>query len=106
MSFQQIPVRSDLPAYDFKITLDAVVYQLSFTWSERAQLWTMDIADENEEPIAMGIRMFASVPSTYIYKDPRFPARQFLVLDTAGKNKNPGRDDFGSRVLLLYGDDT
>lgn len=106
MSFQVIPVRSDLPAYDFKITLDGVVYNLGFTWSERSQLWTMDISDENEEPIAMGIRLFTATPISYIYEMDNFPEREFLVVDTAGENKNPGRDDFGSRVLLLYGDDT
>ena len=104
MSFQQIPVRSDLPSYDFKITLDGTVYSLSFNWSERAQLWIMDLRNVNEEPIAMGIRLFTNVPITLIYKVVRFPPRQFLGVDTSSENKNPTRDNFGSRVLLLYGD--
>lgn len=105
MALQIIPVRSDLPAYDFQITLDDVILNLSFSWSERSQLWSMDVADLNQDMIVSGVPLFTEYPLLFRFKDERLPPGQWFCVDTKNEGKNPGRDDFGSRVILFYGDE-
>jgi len=106
MAFETLPVRSDLPSYNFQITLDGVIYGLSFNWSRRAGLWTMDIADEIGTPMLMGIRLFQGFPLISRFFKPGLPPREFFCIDTANQGKDPGEDDLGARVLLIYGDDS
>lgn len=106
MSFQKIPVRSDLPAYEFSITLDEKIYNLNFSWNDRTSLWTMDILDENGVELLTGVQMLTNWDMIGRYRIKELPPRMFLCVDTAGEGKNPGIDDFGSRIILVYGDDT
>lgn len=106
MSFQKIPVRSDLPAYEFDITLDGKIYNLSFSWNDRTELWTMDILDETGKDLLLGVSMFTNWDLIGRFRSSELPEKKFFCVDTAGEGKNPGIDDFGSRVILVYGDDT
>lgn len=106
MSFQKIPVRSDLPAYEFDITLDGKIFNLSFAWNDRSELWSMDIFDENGNELLMGVPILTNWDLIGRFRMKTLPPRMFLCVDTAGEGKNPGIDDFGSRVILVYGDDT
>lgn len=104
MALQIIPTRSDVPCYDFQITLDGVILNLEFMWGDRLNLWTMNIFDLNQNPIVTGVPLFTEFPLLYKEKDVRLPPGQWFCVDTGNEGKNPGRDDFGSRVLLYYGD--
>lgn len=105
MALVTIPVRSDVPAYDFQITLDQKILNLEFAWNERTSLWTMNIFDLNLDQIIMGVPMFTEFPLLYKYQDSRLPPGQWFCVDTGNESKNPGRDDFGTRVILMYGDE-
>lgn len=102
MAYQKIPVRSDIPAYDMSVTLDGVLYYLSFEWNERGSFWTMTIADQNQVILVAGVRMVTNIDLLLRHKNIGLPKGVFILLDTSGKNQDPAADNFGSTVLLFY----
>ena len=77
-------------------------YVIDLRWNERAGAWFMDLLDENEDPIRMGIKV---VLGTWLGRrsiDPRFPAGAILAVDTSGAGLDAGLDDLGTRVLLRF----
>ena len=42
MAVIELPVRNDLPNYEFKSELDGVVYTLRFRFNERLNDWVFD----------------------------------------------------------------
>ena len=104
MAFLQLPIRSDIPAYDFQAELDGVLYTLGFSYNTRAGYWTMDIFDSNETPILVGIRVISGWLLTNRFVMAGLPPGDFLVYDTSGKNEDPLQADFGTTKILLYAD--
>lgn len=102
MSVIQLPVRSDLPQYEFKVELDLVVYTLKYRWNERMSRWIMDVCNEQGEPIVMGIVLNTERDLTSRYKTYPIPQGFFIVIDETGNQTNPNRDNFGKEVKLLY----
>lgn len=102
MAFEQIPIRSDIPAYDFQVELDGVLYTLGFSFNARANYWTMDIFDSNEIPILVGIRVITGWLLTDKYVMEGLPPGDFFVFDSSGKNEDPTQDDFGTTKILIY----
>jgi hypothetical protein len=105
MAYQEIPVRSDIPAYDMSVTLDGVLYYLSFEWNERGQFWTMDIYDQDQVALVLGTRMITNVDLLGKYKIAGLPKGIFLITDTSGKNLDASVDNFGIIVKLFYRED-
>jgi hypothetical protein len=102
MSFLEIPVRSDLPAYDFLIDLEGATYQLAFQYNLRRGGWTFGIRDSSGNDILVGIPIIVSTDLTSRFQAQGAPPGRFVAWDTSGNNLNPTDSDFGSRVLFLY----
>jgi hypothetical protein len=102
MAFLEIPVRSDLPAYDFLIDLEGVTYQLAFQYNARRAGWTFSIRDAAGNDILIGIPVIVSTDLISRFKAEGAPPGTFVAWDTSGQNLNPTDSDFGSRVLFLY----
>ena len=106
MAYLKIPVRSDLPAYEFQIELEKKIYFLSFNWNSRIGKWFMDIKDADQLDIIRGVKLLTSWPILYRFKDIRLPLGTFMVVDTANKNADPGVADLGNRHILMYREST
>lgn len=106
MAYVEIPIRADLPAYEYTIELEQVQYTLGFNWNARIAKWFMDIMDKDGNPLVMGIKMLSGFPLKYKFVDAAVPPGEFFLLDTANQNQDPKQDDFGSRVVLLYREST
>jgi len=104
MAFVQLPIRSDIPAYDFQTELDGVLYTLGFSFNSRAGYWVMDIFDSSETPVLMGIRIISGWLLTNRFVMAGLPPGDFFVYDTSGKNEDPTMSDFGGTKILLYAD--
>lgn len=104
MAITQLPIRSDIPAYDFQTELDGVLYTLGFSYNVRAGYWVMDISDANETPILMGVRIISGWLLTDRFVIDNLPPGDFFILDTSGKNEDPLMNDFGTTKLLMYAD--
>lgn len=98
----EIPLDPELPAYEFTIDLDGRVYRLGFAWNARAGAWSMDLGTEAGEPLVMGLKVVANWPLLDRYADPRLPPGVLMSVDTSGDGIDPGRDDLGDRVRIVY----
>lgn len=106
MGYVSIPVRSDLPSYKFQIELERVIYGLSFSYNSRESRWFMDILDSMGNPLVTGIKLLTAWAIASRFQSSELPPGEFFLLDTAGENKDPTRDDLGSRILMIYREST
>lgn len=97
-----LPLRSDLPHYSFDTTLDGVVYGFEFFWNTIEEGWFMSLFSSNGDALLQGLRVTCDWPLAKYYATPGFPPAMLMAQDTGGEQKTPGRDDLGTRVLLLY----
>lgn len=102
----EIPVRSDIPSYEFKTDLENVLYNFSIRWNERMATWIMDIGDEQGVIIVGGIPLLTGINILGPYKNELLPPGLFVVYDETGENRNPTRENFGVDIKLLYQEST
>ncbi|WP_448510308.1 phage baseplate plug family protein [Immundisolibacter sp.] len=102
MAYVTLPVRTDLPAYDFSIILDGETFIFSFEWNERGSYWTMDVLDSEGNHLVAGVRMTTGVNLLAQYRNENLPKGSLFLLDTRGFNDDPQVDNFGKNVLLMY----
>lgn len=104
--YLQLPVRHDIPSYNFQQELEGTVYDLEFNYNTRGGYWMMDINDASKNPIITGIRVVTDFSLIGHLKVPGAPPGQFIAYDTSGYNRDAGINDFGSKVLLIYREST
>lgn len=93
---------ADGPAhFDVQVALEGATYTLEFRWNVRLGAWFMALLDsQGTTPIAVGLRLVANwYLDAYSVGGP--PGR-FAALDTSNLNTDPGFDDLGTRVQIVY----
>jgi hypothetical protein len=101
MAVLQIPTRTDSDNYTMTVTLEGVAYSFSFVWNYRSLCWEMSISGFIDGlAIRVGVDLLAACPVE------GQPPGNFVAFDTSGKEQDPGINDLGSRVLLLYREST
>lgn len=106
MAYKQLPVRSDIPAYEFETELEGVLYTFDFRWNDRDACWTMDILDAAGVILLCGIKIHTGYPLLRQYTLEGLPKGELFCFDTAGQNLSPVVDTFGDRVILVYREST
>jgi hypothetical protein len=102
MAIFQINTDPDLPFYTQRTVLDGITYILSFEWNEREERWYLSLADSAGVTIVSGIKVVANYPLNYLLTDPRAPGGILYALDISGTGQDPGLNDLGRRVTLMY----
>jgi hypothetical protein len=102
MATLEIPVRSDNKAYSLQVDLEGTRYTLRFRFNTRMGRWVMDIADSVNTDILNGVVLLTNYPLTDQYADTALPPGRFVCIDESGENKDPGTNDLGNDVKLLY----
>lgn len=109
----RIPTSTTFPLYSQTTTLDGVDYVLRFLWNQREGSWFFSLLDADEDPIVEGLKVVVNLPLLRLVTDERKPPGVLLAVDTtapevdraAGEKVlalDPGLEDLGERVLLLY----
>jgi hypothetical protein len=103
---QIIDTTPDIPFYRQRTTLDGRDYVLTFTWNERNGRWYMDVNDQDDSPIATGVKLVTGWPLLRLYRDERLPPGSLLLLDMEaqeGSNPlDPALCNLGERFKLTY----
>jgi hypothetical protein len=99
-----IPLDVSDAAFSQDVDLGASRYRLQFTWNTRGTFWTLDVLTTADEPIVMGVRLVTDWFLLQPYQDPRLPTGYLFCCDMTGAGADPGRDDLGDRVQLVYDD--
>jgi hypothetical protein len=102
MSLFSIPTSQTDTVYRQVTLLDGREYVLAFDWSARESEWYLSIFDQDENPLALGIKVVVGLPLLYRETNPALPPGLLAAIDLARGDLDPAVDDFGTRVLLLY----
>lgn len=97
-----IPLRNDLPRFDFQIDLEGTTYTLDFVWNFRGEYWSMSLLDADGLPLVYGIAFLIGTALGKRHPGEGMPPGILEVLDTSGQQRDAGLNDLGSRVILLY----
>lgn len=100
----RINTRED-PYYTQRTRLEGRDYVLTFRYNEREERWYLDLADDEESYIAVGIKLVANWSLLHPYRyDARTPPGQLNVADISGDGSPPTLFELGEgkRCQLLY----
>lgn len=98
----EIPLRSDLAHFEVQVPLEGATYTLEMRWSVREERWYLDVLTEERDPIYTGIALVLSFRLGARCADERWPPGALYAVDTSGANLDPGINDLGVRVKLVY----
>ena len=101
-----LPLRPSIGAYRFTLPIDDVQYRFRFKWNSVERpgkgVWYMDVAEFNGTPILAGIKI---VLGTYLGRWSTHPLLLdgvFVARSSAPVHDDPGFDDLGVTVQVLY----
>ena len=98
----QIPVRSDIPSYEFQITLEGTPFRLAFRYNRRRERWAMDIKNQEGVTLLAGVPILVAMDLTTRFRVVGGPPGRFFAVDTSNQDMPPAEADLGNRVLLYY----
>lgn len=101
-----MPIRNDLPAYRFQVTLEGLLYFMEFRFNERAERWFFDIYDADETILIGGIKVLNRQLLTARFKDTKLPPGDFFCFDESGDDEVPTRFNFAQNVVMIYREST
>lgn len=110
---QTIPTATTLADYEQTTTLDGRDYLLRFTFNEREGFWYMSMSDQDSSPIVTGLKVAVDFPLLKRVTDARRPPGTLMAKDLATVDVDidagekllaldPGLEELGARVLLVY----
>lgn len=103
-----LPLLSDEPRFNVRLSLTGKDYTLDFYWNERDNYYYLTILDDQDSPIRQSIKCVLDFPLAQRTKDARIFPGILVFVDTSGEKKpaqydlTTSRNDFMSRVLLMY----
>lgn len=101
---KRLPLDSSYAERPVRTKLDGVFYWLRLTWNPRESIWTLSISDADDNPLAHGLALRVETPllGRTLRGLEGFPSGDIVPIDTSGQQTDPGRDDIGERVRLIY----
>lgn len=108
MTILAIPCAPDGASHWTQTTaLDGREYLLTFRWSQRTGRWTLDLHDQDGDPIVTGRALAPSLRLLRGVRDSRRPAGDIVLVDQRGAREgldDPTFTSLGERHQLLYVD--
>jgi hypothetical protein len=101
-----LPARHDVPFFDFEVDLEGRTYTFTFRWNERAGAWFFTLRNATGTILVAGRKVVLGARLMGRSRDAALPPGALFAIDTAGTDVDPGRDDLGSRVLVVYSEST
>lgn len=86
-------------------TLDGRAYRLRVRWLPLAATWIIDVMDDEGVVLLQGLPVRPGQSLMRPHVGERLPGRgfgQIFAVDTSKRGLDPTRDDFGTRVQLVY----
>ena len=96
-----LPIRNDIPSYDFTIEFESFNYLFEFRFNTRMGRWIMNINDENENPIWVGIPVLVDQDlTTFTFEG--LPPGALICIDDTGEQRQPNKELFSTGLKLFY----
>lgn len=109
-----LPLRPSVGSYRFTLPIDDVQYQFRLKWNsvERGTggvpgpgakgVWYMDVLEFDGTPIIVGVKIVLGAYLGRWNNHPLFLNGVFVARSSAPVHEDPGFDDLGSTVQVLY----
>lgn len=104
MASFRLPVDPTEPHQRQGFELGGSSFLLDLDWNERNQAWFFSLFTNDEIALIEGFRVVIGARPLRRVTDSRRPAGDIQFVDTGVGSVDPGRDDLGNRVILLYHD--
>ncbi len=91
-----------IPDFFERVVLDGVEWLFRFQWNGRDGHWYMSIRTSNGDPVLLGHRLVMG--AEFLRRrvaEPR-PAGWLFLISPDGSSEDPGYEDLGTRVSLVY----
>jgi len=106
MAWLEIPTRTDISAYSYKISLEGTTFSLRFSFNDRVGKWMLQIADQSDVVLLNEIPLVSNWDLISRFVTDGLPLGALYAFDTSGTGSDAGRFDLGERVKLLYREST
>lgn len=102
----QVPLPQPMPVnLTFQVELDNVTYTLNLFYNDRDGGWYLTIGDASNNPILGCQRCVVNYPIGWKQcYNTSMPPGSIQFQDTSGQGLDPGLNDMGARVTMLYFD--
>ncbi len=97
-----LPAWSDFRHHEFNVDLDGASYAVELRWNARDGAWYFSLRDAEGAVLLSGRKVVLGAKLLGRGEDPRLPPGGLILFDTSGTNVDPGEDELGGRVLLIY----
>ena len=97
-----IPLRNDIPSYEFKVDLDGTTYTMAIRYNSRLATWIMDLKTEQDESIVLGVPILLGTILFDRFSDSRVPPGDLFIINIEDETAEATRDNLGENVLLMY----
>ena len=97
-----IVARAGEPGITFTIELVGDVFGVALRYNDRDDRFYMIVFDEDDSPIAVGLKVVLDTPIMQHVVDARRPKGEFVAVDVAGSTSEPNLTTLGARVDLLF----
>jgi hypothetical protein len=102
MAYIELPIAEDTPHQSFSVQLEGTVYQVRLRYNTRAGHWALGLADAAGIVLLSGVAVRLGVDLLSQYKDDRFPPGKLFAMNWVDQYQEPGRDNLGTDVSLIY----
>ena len=87
------------PEESFQIVIFDILYNLRQLWNTSGQYWTLDINDEDGNPLVLGVKLVTGIFLLKQYPQVRFDIKSNNI------QADPGRDDLTDFVFEITNKD-
>jgi len=95
----QIPILANIPAQTFDISLDGISYNMTAKWNSRSEFWTLDILDEDDNVIILGLCLKLG---TFLLKQFNLNIGELIVVDDTNTGTESSLTNIGVSTSLVY----
>jgi len=106
MSMFVLPLRTEFTHYSFVQTYDGISYNFELHYNTREEAWYLDLRLEDGTDIRTGIKVVVDFPLAKRSKHEKMLPGMLVCFDSSGKRLDPTIDDLGSRIRMLYFDES
>lgn len=104
MALYVLPFDSLDTNYQVDVALAGRVYRFRLYYNNRAGLWTMDVCTSQDDVIVAGVVLLSDWELLGHFPDLRLPPGPLYCVDTSGRSEDPGPDELGGRVIVVFDD--
>ncbi len=104
MAFFIVPVPSTAQAFEIQVEMNTELFTLAFRFYPRDDFWRMTVS-KADAVILSQIKVVNTLDllGQFDYLED-LPAGTIIVFDHEGLDADPGSENFGDRVVLMYQD--